>query len=38
MGLQNGFDYQVGNKILLLTFAAVTLGGLGTIWAPWPAP
>ncbi len=31
-GLQNGFDYQVGNKILLLTFAAVTLGGLGTIW------
>ena len=31
-GLTNGFDYQVGNKILLLTFAAVTLGGLGTIW------
>ena len=31
-GLTNGFDYQVGNKILLLVFAAVTLGGLGTIW------
>lgn len=31
-GVINGFDYQVGFKILLLVFAAVTLGGLGTIW------
>jgi branched-chain amino acid transport system permease protein len=27
-----GFDYQFGFKILLLVFASVTLGGLGTIW------
>ncbi len=32
LGLTQGFDYQVGFKILLLVFAAVTLGGLGTIW------
>lgn len=31
-GVINGFDYQVGFKILLLVFAAVTLGGLGNIW------
>lgn len=31
-GSINGFDYQVGFKILLLVFAAVTLGGLGNIW------
>ncbi|MGI8612927.1 MAG: ABC transporter permease subunit [Nocardioidaceae bacterium] len=31
-GLTSGFDYQVGFKILLLVFASVTLGGLGTIW------
>ncbi len=32
LGMTQGFDYQVGFKILLLVFAAVTLGGLGTIW------
>lgn len=31
-GMNYGFDYQVGFKILLAVFAAVTLGGLGTIW------
>ena len=31
-GMNYGFDYQVGFKILLLVFAGVTLGGLGTIW------
>jgi branched-chain amino acid transport system permease protein len=31
-GMNYGFDYQVGFKILLLVFASVTLGGLGTIW------
>ena len=31
-GAINGFDFQVGFKILLLVFAAVTLGGLGNIW------
>lgn len=31
-GLTQGFDYQVGYKVLLLMFAAVILGGLGTIW------
>ena len=31
-GLTQGFNYQIGFKILLLVFAAVTLGGLGTIW------
>ena len=32
LGLTQGFDFQLGFKILLLVFAAVTLGGLGTIW------
>ncbi len=32
LGLTQGFDYQVGFKLLLLVFAAVVLGGLGTIW------
>lgn len=32
LGLTQGFDYQIGFKILLLVFAAVTLGGLGSIW------
>jgi branched-subunit amino acid ABC-type transport system permease component len=30
--LTQGFDYQIGFKLLLLVFAAVVLGGLGTIW------
>ena len=32
LGLTQGFDYQIGFKILLLVFAAVVLDGLGTIW------
>jgi len=32
LGVTQGFDYQIGFKILLLVFAAVVLGGLGTIW------
>ena len=32
LGLTQGFDYQIGFKLLLLIFAAVVLGGLGTIW------
>ena len=32
LGLTQGFDYQIGFKLLLLVFAAVVLGGLGTIW------
>jgi branched-subunit amino acid ABC-type transport system permease component len=32
LGMTQGFDYQVGFKILLLVFAAVVLGGLGTAW------
>jgi branched-subunit amino acid ABC-type transport system permease component len=32
LGLTQGFDFQIGFKILLLVFAAVTLGGLGTIY------
>jgi branched-chain amino acid transport system permease protein len=32
LGMTQGFDYQVGFKNLLLIFAAVTLGGLGTAW------
>jgi branched-chain amino acid transport system permease protein len=32
LGLTQGFNYQLGFKVLLLVFAAVTLGGLGTIW------
>ncbi len=31
LGLTQGFDYQLGFKLLLLVFAAVVLGGLGTI-------
>jgi branched-subunit amino acid ABC-type transport system permease component len=31
LGITQGFDYQLGFKILLLIFAAVVLGGLGTI-------
>ena len=31
-GMTQGFDYQLGFKLLLLVFAAVVLGGLGTIW------
>jgi branched-chain amino acid transport system permease protein len=32
LGLTQGFNYQLGFKTLLLVFAAVTLGGLGTIY------
>jgi branched-chain amino acid transport system permease protein len=32
LGLTQGFDYQIGFKLLLLIFAAVVLGGLGTVW------
>lgn len=32
LGMTQGFDYQLGFKILLLVFAATVLGGLGTIW------
>jgi neutral amino acid transport system permease protein len=32
LGLTQGFDYQIGFKLLLLIFAAVVLGGLGSIW------
>ncbi len=32
LGMTQGFDFQLGFKILLLIFAAVILGGLGTIW------
>lgn len=32
LGVTQGFDYQIGFKLLLLIFAAVVLGGLGTIW------
>jgi branched-chain amino acid transport system permease protein len=32
LGITQGFDFQLGFKILLLIFAAVVLGGLGTIW------
>ena len=32
LGMTQGFDYQVGFKLLLLVFAAVVLGGLGTAW------
>ena len=31
-GMNYGFDYQFGFKILLLVFAGIILGGLGTIW------
>jgi branched-subunit amino acid ABC-type transport system permease component len=29
-GMTQGFDYQLGFKLLLLVFAATVLGGLGT--------
>jgi branched-subunit amino acid ABC-type transport system permease component len=32
LGMTQGFDYQLGFKILLLIFAATVLGGLGTAW------
>ncbi|HYO40158.1 MAG TPA: branched-chain amino acid ABC transporter permease [Nocardioidaceae bacterium] len=32
LGMTQGFDYQLGFKILLLIFAATVLGGLGTVW------
>ncbi|CAN5204787.1 hypothetical protein BH18ACT9_BH18ACT9_04200 [soil metagenome] len=32
LGVTQGFNYQLGFKLLLLVFAAVVLGGLGTIW------
>lgn len=32
LGMTQGFDYQIGFKILLLCFAATVLGGLGTAW------
>ena len=32
LGMTQGFDYQLGFKILLLVFAATVLGGLGTVW------
>lgn len=32
IGLSQQVDYQMGFRTLLLTFAAVILGGLGTIW------
>ncbi|WP_183093425.1 ABC transporter permease subunit [Nocardioides stalactiti] len=32
LGVTQGFDFQLGFRILLLVFAATVLGGLGTIW------
>ena len=32
LGLTQGFDFQIGFKLLLLAFAAVVLGGLGSAW------
>ncbi len=32
LGMTQGFDYQMGFKLLLLVFAATVLGGLGTAW------
>lgn len=32
LGLDQGIEFQTGQKILLVLFAAVCLGGLGTIW------
>jgi len=32
LGMTQGFDYQIGFKLLLLMFAATVLGGLGTAW------
>jgi branched-chain amino acid transport system permease protein len=32
LGMTQGFDYQLGFRILLLVFASVVLGGLGNAW------
>ncbi|MDQ3325474.1 MAG: branched-chain amino acid ABC transporter permease [Actinomycetota bacterium] len=32
LGVDQQVEYQMGFKILLLVFAGVTLGGLGTVW------
>lgn len=32
LGMTQGFDYQIGFKLLLLVFASVVLGGLGSVW------
>ena len=32
LGIAQGVNFQIGFQILLLVFAAVTLGGLGTAW------
>ena len=32
LGMTQGFDYQLGFKLLLLVFASTVLGGLGTAW------
>jgi branched-chain amino acid transport system permease protein len=32
LGMTQGFDFQLGFKILLLIFAATVLGGLGTVY------
>ncbi len=32
LGMTQGFDFQIGFKLLLLVFAATVLGGLGTAW------
>ena len=32
LGMSQGFDFQLGFKLLLLVFAATVLGGLGTAW------
>lgn len=32
LGLSQQVDFQMGLRVLLLMFAAVTLGGLGTVW------
>ncbi len=32
LGITQGFNFQLGFRMLLLVFAAVVLGGLGTIW------
>jgi branched-chain amino acid transport system permease protein len=32
LGMTEGFDFQIGFKILLLVFASTVLGGLGTAW------
>jgi branched-subunit amino acid ABC-type transport system permease component len=32
LGMTQGFDFQLGFKLLLLVFASTVLGGLGTAW------